>query len=193
MRACGLDFGTSNSGVALPDGSSVRLLPLEGDATSLPSAVFFADDDAQPVLYGRAAVDEYLDGTPGRLMRALKSLLGSRLIHETTAVGHRTLAYADIVTLYLRTLRERASAKAGGAIDAVVLGRPIRFDDDDAERDREAERTLAACARAAGFRAVPSRHRTSATRSPGPSGRPGRHRCRRAGACRIRDMTWWDS
>jgi len=154
MNACGLDFGTSNSGVALPDGASVRLLPLEGTATSMPSAVFFPAEDAQPVLYGRAAVDEYLDDTPGRLMRALKSLLGSRLIHETTAVGSRTLAYADIVTLYLRTLRERASARAGAPLDAVVLGRPVRFDDDDAERDREAERTLADCARKAGFRAV---------------------------------------
>jgi len=154
MNACGLDFGTSNSGVALPDGASVRLLPLEGAATSMPSAVFFPAEDAQPALYGRAAVDEYLDDTPGRLMRALKSLLGSRLIHETTAVGSLTLAYADIVTLYLRTLRERASAQAGAALDAVVLGRPVRFDDDDAERDREAERTLADCARKAGFRAV---------------------------------------
>ena len=35
-----------------------------------------------------------------------------------------------------------------------MLGRPVRFVDDDAERDREAQDTLAACARAAGFRHV---------------------------------------
>ena len=132
----------------------MRLVDLEEKSPSLPSAVFFAQEDAQLVLYGRAAVAEYLDGTPGRLMRSLKSLLGSSLIDETTTIGSRTRSYADIVTLFLRTVRERARPQAGRALDAVVLGRPVRFDDDDDERDREAQRTLAACARAAGFRHV---------------------------------------
>jgi hypothetical chaperone protein len=154
MNACGVDFGTSNSGVSIPERTSVHLAEVEGSATSMPSAVFFALDDAQPVLYGRAAIDEYLDGTPGRLMRSLKSVLGSSLMHETTAVGSRSIVYADILTLYLRTLRERASESTGTDLDAVVLGRPVRFDDDDADRDREAQATLESCARAAGFRAV---------------------------------------
>src|SRR6478735_5522610 len=154
MNACGVDFGTSNSGVSIPDGESVRLVEVEGEATSIPSAVFFALEESQPVLYGRAAVDEYLDATPGRLMRSLKSVLGSNLMHETTAIGARSIVYADILTLYLRTLRERAVERIGHALDAVVLGRPVRFDDDDAARDREAQATLESCARAAGFKAV---------------------------------------
>ena len=132
----------------------MTLVGLEDGATSMPSAVFFAMEESQPVLYGRAAVEEYLDGTPGRLMRSLKSLLGSSLMQETTTIGARNIVYADIVMLYLRMLRERAGAATGRALDAVVLGRPVRFDDDDRERDREAERTLAACAREAGFRHV---------------------------------------
>ena len=132
----------------------MTLVGLEDGATSMPSAVFFAMEESQPVLYGRAAVEEYLDGTPGRLMRSLKSLLGSSLMQETTTIGARNIVYADIVMLYLRMLRERAGAATGRALDAVVLGRPVRFDDDDLERDREAERTLAACAREAGFRHV---------------------------------------
>jgi len=154
MSACGLDFGTSNSGVSIPDGATIRLVELEGAATSIPSAIFFALDDSQPVLYGRAAVDEYLDATPGRLMRSLKSVLGSNLMHETTAIGARSIVYADILTLYLRTLRERAVARIGDELDAVVLGRPVRFDDDDAARDREAQATLESCARDAGFKSV---------------------------------------
>ena len=150
MSACGLDFGTSNSGVSLPLGDGVRLLPLEEDATSMPTAVFFGIDE--PITrYGRAAVREYLDGTHGRLMRSLKSLLGGSLMDDTTAIGERNVRYTDILTLYLRTLRTRASAHAGAALDAVVLGRPVRFVDDDAARDRIAEDTLAACAREAGF------------------------------------------
>ena len=151
MSACGLDFGTSNSGISLPARDAVSLVALEDSATSMPTAVFFAAEDPAATLYGRAAVREYLDGTPGRLMRSLKSLLGSSLMDETTAVGDRNIRYTDIVTLYLRTLRMRAGAASGTALDAVVLGRPVRFDDDDAGRDAQAEDTLRECARAAGF------------------------------------------
>jgi hypothetical chaperone protein len=154
MSACGLDFGTSNSGVALVTPRGVRLAELEEGEPALPSAIFFPAETADHAVYGRAAMREYLDGTPGRLMRSLKSLLGSRLVHERTAVGDRSLAFTDILTLYLRMLRERAERGAGGPLSSVVLGRPVRFVDDDAERDADAQATLAACALAAGFRDV---------------------------------------
>ena len=154
MGACGLDFGTSNSGVALVRPQGVTLARVEHDDTSIPSAIFFPAEKAEHALYGRAAMREYLDGTPGRLMRSLKSLLGSRLVHEQTTVGGRSLAFTDILTLYLRMLRGRAERHAGGNLSSVVLGRPVRFVDDDAERDADAQATLAACARAAGFRHI---------------------------------------
>ncbi len=87
-------------------------------------------------------------------MRSLKSVLGSSLMQEWTTIGERDYRYADIVTAYLRTLRDRACASVGHPLDAVVLGRPVRFVDDDATQDRSAQATLAACARAAGFRHV---------------------------------------
>ncbi|MEP7328477.1 MAG: Hsp70 family protein [Betaproteobacteria bacterium] len=151
MSACGLDFGTSNSGVAVPAGDSIRLIELEASSSSIPSAVFFATEQPQPVTYGREAVRDYLDGTPGRLMRSLKSLLGSTLIDEKTTVGDRSIAFTDILALYLRMLRERAEVSGGKALESVVLGRPVRFVDDDLERDRHAQTTLTSCARAAGF------------------------------------------
>jgi hypothetical chaperone protein len=154
VNGCGLDFGTSNSGVCLPSTGMVRLAPLEDGASSMPTAIFFATEEPQAVHYGRAAMREYLDGTPGRLMRSLKSLLGSSLVDETTAVGERNIRYTDIITLYLRTLRTRASAVAEVALEAVVLGRPVRFVDDDDSRDRIAQATLEGCARTAGFRHV---------------------------------------
>ena len=151
VAACGLDFGTSNSALSLPDGNSVRLVPLEDDATAIPSAIFFAIESPHEVSYGRAAVREYLNGTPGRLMRSLKSVLGSSLMNELAAIGDRDYKYADIVTAYLRMLRQRACTAADRSLDAVVLGRPIRFVDDDVKQDRAAQDTLAECARAAGF------------------------------------------
>jgi hypothetical chaperone protein len=154
LSACGLDFGTSNSGVAVVTPQGMRLADVEAGDTSIPSAIFFPAEAADHALYGRAAMREYLDGTHGRLMRSLKSLLGSSLVHERTAVGDRSLAFTDTLTLYLRMLRERAEHDAGGSLSSVVLGRPVRFVDDDAGRDADAQATLAACARAAGFRDI---------------------------------------
>jgi len=131
MSACGLDFGTSNSGVSRPVDGSVRLLELEDGLTSLPSAVFFAAEAPHEITFGRAGTREYLDGTPGRLMRSLKSLLGNSLIYETTAIGDRDVRFVDVVTLYLRTLRLRACENAEASLESVVMGRPVRFVDDD--------------------------------------------------------------
>jgi hypothetical chaperone protein len=39
------------------------------------------------VLIGRRAVEAYVEGAPGRLMRSLKSVLGTSLIDETTRLG----------------------------------------------------------------------------------------------------------
>ncbi|MCZ8257787.1 MAG: heat-shock protein, partial [Polaromonas sp.] len=76
-RACGIDFGTSNStaGWSRPGLPALpALLPLEGGKPTLPSVVFFHAED-EHVSYGRAALADYLAGYEGRLMRSLKSLL----------------------------------------------------------------------------------------------------------------------
>ena len=73
----GIDFGTSNSAMAVRQGNSpARMLRLEGENITLPTALFFNAEDHR-THYGRDAVDQYLAGTEGRLMRSLKSLLGS--------------------------------------------------------------------------------------------------------------------
>ncbi|MEO8684859.1 MAG: Hsp70 family protein, partial [Devosia sp.] len=77
--ACGLDFGTSNStmGIATHNGGP-RLLALEDGKPTIPSVLFFGfEDDA--IHFGRAGVAEYVGGAEGRLMRSLKSLLGTSL------------------------------------------------------------------------------------------------------------------
>ncbi|MGN6807864.1 MAG: Hsp70 family protein, partial [Trinickia sp.] len=42
---CAIDFGTSNSAVALPAAGAVRLAPVEGEHATLPTAVFFNTDE----------------------------------------------------------------------------------------------------------------------------------------------------
>ena len=150
-RACGLDFGTSNSTVGWlgPDGA--QLLALEEGKVLLPSVVFFNLDE-ECTRVGRAALEDYLIGHEGRLMRSLKSLLGSRLIDGHTEVHGRLVAFRDLLAHFIRALRSRAEETAGRAFDAAVLGRPVHFVDDDEAADAEAQATLESIARAAGFR-----------------------------------------
>lgn len=147
----GIDFGTSNSAVAYLDGDGVaRLVPLEGAATGMPTAVFFNAEDGS-THFGREAVGLYLAGVEGRLMRSLKSLLGSSLLEEETAVGGGVLSFRAIITRYLAELRARAAAHLGEAPTRAVIGRPVHFADDAPDRDRRAQEALAACAADAGF------------------------------------------
>ena len=147
----GIDFGTSNSAIAwaTPLGEA-RHLRLEGQATSMPTAVFYNSEDLS-THFGRDAVAQYLGGTPGRLMRSLKSLLGSPLLQETTLINHRQISFQDIIATFLAALRERATQSLGGAPQRVVMGRPVHFVDDDPERDALAERSLLQAAQSVGF------------------------------------------
>ena len=108
----GIDFGTSNSAVACRENGSARLLPVEGEATSLPTAIFFNAED-RSTHFGREAVALYLAGTEGRLMRSLKSLLGSALMQEKTAVYDGLVSFEDIIARFLHELRRRATRQLG--------------------------------------------------------------------------------
>ena len=85
MPSCGLDFGTSNTTLGRPGRDAPRLVALEDGASTIPSAVFFRSTNGE-MLAGRAAIGAYTEGAPGRLMRGLKSVLGSSLIDETTRI-----------------------------------------------------------------------------------------------------------
>jgi hypothetical chaperone protein len=155
-----IDFGTSNSAVALPAGDGVRLVALEPGASTMPTAVFYrADTPPQQVeadrLYGRAALAAYVEGLDGRLMRSMKSILGSTLLDQSTDIGGgRSVRYRDVVTGYLRRLKTVAEAEAGQSLGRVVLGRPVFFVDDDPARDAQAAAALETAARQVGFTEV---------------------------------------
>jgi hypothetical chaperone protein len=149
--AIGIDFGTSNSAAAWlgPDGLA-RALALEGTATAIPTAIFFNLEE-HTTHFGREAIALYLAGVDGRLMRSLKSILGSSLMREPTEIGSRQVSFEDIITLFLAELGERARQQIGAAPGRVVIGRPIRFVDDDQARDAEAEASLRRAAGNAGL------------------------------------------
>lgn len=151
--ACGVDFGTSNSTVGCHRPGQPALLPLEDGRPTLPSVVFFNADE-NTVLFGRAALIDYLAGHEGRLMRSLKSLLGTPLIDSQTEIDGRALPFRELIALFVRELKRRAEQAAGQSFTQAVLGRPVRFIDDDDTADGLAQATLEEIARAAGFRDV---------------------------------------
>ncbi len=146
---CGIDFGTSNSTVALADQSRAWLIALEETDVTLPSAVFWESDGAAPE-FGRAAVAAYVRGDDGRLMRGLKSTLGSALIDEKTRVGNRAISFKDVVARFFGRMITPLHSVAG-PVSQVVLGRPVHFVDDDAAGDAKAQAVLEDIARGHGF------------------------------------------
>ena len=147
----GIDFGTSNSACALIDAQgALQVIPLDGAKAEMPTALFFASE-THTVLYGAEAMQAYLNGTEGRLLRSLKSLMGSRLMDEYTAVGDKSIRFFDIVVLFFKELKRRCEAHVGQPLTHAMLGRPVHFVDDDAERDQLAQETLGRAATEAGF------------------------------------------
>ncbi|CAM5560537.1 molecular chaperone DnaK [Mycolicibacterium aubagnense] len=149
----GIDFGTSNSTVGVIENGRPHLVALEDGNATLPSAIFFNFEEGS-TLFGRRAIADYTDSVEGRLMRALKSVLGSSLAHEKTRIQARTLAFTDIIGLFVAHLKAQLDRHAGQPVENVVLGRPVRFVDEDDAADAEAQNQLEKAARKQGFKHI---------------------------------------
>ncbi len=156
---CAIDFGTSNSAVAVPTPTGVQLVRVEGAHTVMPTAVFYDTQAPEPghaprmhTLFGREAVAAYVAGHEGRLLRSIKSILGSPLIDTQTDVGGgNTRSYADVVGDFLSQLKTSAQTQFDRPFEHAVIGRPVFFVDDDPARDAQAQNALEAIAKRAGF------------------------------------------
>ena len=152
MPACGLDFGTSNSTLGVNLSDKVQMSQLEGHHSTIPSAMFYEDDGS--VYYGRAAIQEFTDGMEGRLLRSLKSILGSDLMSQKTQLAGRKIAFTDILCDFVKHLKQTAEQQSKTTLESVVLGRPVHFVDEDSQADKQAETTLRNIANQAGFKHI---------------------------------------
>lgn len=146
----GLDFGTSNSSIGSGTDDDVFLIEHGGCSTALPSAVFYATEERQ-TLFGQDAIDAYRLGDEGRLLRAMKSVLGTSLMDAVTHVGRERLRFPDIIGSYVAHLRNALEHRCGERDWSVVVGRPFRFVDDDDAADRAAQSSLESIVREQGF------------------------------------------
>ncbi len=135
MRSVGLDFGTTNSAIAVAEGDSVKLAQFEhkaGISDTFRSILYFNPEvrDArgrlQPVA-GPRAIDHYLDaGGTGRLIQSLKSYVADRGF-QATSIFTRTHTLVELLTLLLADLRARAEESLGPLGSRIVVGRPVHF------------------------------------------------------------------
>jgi hypothetical chaperone protein len=155
----GIDFGTSNSAAALVDAQGqLHTMALEGARHAMPTALYFSSEDGH-LSFGTQAMQDYLAAVheghgAGRLMRAIKSLLGSALMNEQTVVNGQVMSFFEVVVLFFREIKRRTQAQLGYPVHAAMLGRPVHFVDDNPERDALAQATLLRAAHAAGFEHV---------------------------------------
>ncbi|WP_274627738.1 Hsp70 family protein [Arvimicrobium flavum] len=149
----GIDFGTSNSTVGVIDNGAVRLAPVEGAHLTIPSAIFFNFEDGH-TYFGRRAIEDYTLNSEGRLMRSLKSVLGTSLINEKTRVKARSIPFSDIIGMVLGHLKACLDEAVQADVEKVVLGRPVHFVDEDEAADRQAQGELEKAAREQGFKHI---------------------------------------
>jgi hypothetical chaperone protein len=149
----GLDFGTSNSEIGIVRDGVAQLVDVEEDRKKIPTTIYF-DNDSDRDYFGEEAIERFLDAHNGRMMWAIKSVLGTAIQGEATIVRGRRITFEQIITRILGNLKDKADDAAGLELRAVVLGRPVHFNDDDAKLDREAEAILRRAAEAVGFEEI---------------------------------------
>ncbi len=151
MAACGLDFGTSNSTVALPSGQTLAI-DVTAASPKLFRSVLFFPEEAKGIFAGQAAIEEYLERSEGRFIQSVKGWLSSSSF-TATQIRNKAYRLEDLIALLLRRIREQAERAAGVELDEVTLGRPAVFSVDPVA-DARAEERLKRAAELAGFRRV---------------------------------------
>ncbi len=141
----GIDFGTTNSSIALATGNSqVRLASFaaRGEESLSYRSVLYLEHvkragGAQHTRSwsGPAAIEHYLEAEDkGRLIQSLKSHLSSRTLTGTEIFGHR-YTLEDLISRMFSDLRQHAEQQFGMPIRYAMVGRPVHFVGAETEQD----------------------------------------------------------
>lgn len=146
----GIDFGTSNSALAILDTSKHEVIKL----FSTPSLLYFPEEQnpRSPLTYfvGNDAITQYLaGGMQGRFMKSIKKVLPNKSFVDTK-ISNKKCKAEDLVSFILKHLKKQADDFLNADIKTAVIGRPVVFDENP-ERDALAQERLSAAARIAGF------------------------------------------
>lgn len=134
----GIDFGTTNTVVALSDGrGSTRVIRLQGpkrDMSGFRSALGFqlvASADGSPperiINAGPYAVETYLeDPLETRFIQSFKNFAASAAFSETVIDGRR-YKFEDLLAVFLNQVKEHAIEGLSPLPPRVIVGRPVTF------------------------------------------------------------------
>ncbi|MGC6418074.1 MAG: Fe-S protein assembly chaperone HscA [Bradymonadia bacterium] len=154
MKAVGIDLGTTNSLVACVENGRSRVLPVDGDHTTLPSAVRYRSEGQ--VVVGRAARAAAASAADETILSA-KRLIG-RTAEEAQAVGFTDSRLqqdgavvrialkecaptpVEVSAEILKALKAEASKALGGEVTQAVVTVPAYFDDTQRQATRQAGR-----------------------------------------------------
>ncbi len=140
-RHIGLDFGTTNSSLAVYDPSSstvqtARFRASGGASTEAYRSVLYfeAPVKGRPaglrgsgVLAGPMAIERYLEAeNKGRLIQSIKSFATSKVFSATNVFG-RMYSFEELVALIVKRLVAEAEQQFGPLGKSVTVGRPVRF------------------------------------------------------------------
>lgn len=145
MSIAGIDFGTTNSSVALVTGNSkveLATFTFAGMETLSSRSVLYFEQMKAPGgikrthgLSGSAAIERYLESDEkGRLIQSLKSHLTSHALTGTEVFGRRH-RLEELISRILSDLRKHAEKQFEMPIRHAVVGRPVRFVGSESDED----------------------------------------------------------
>ena len=135
-RALGLDFGTTNTVLALSeDAAATRSMTFTssvGVTDTMRTALSFMKDpvvgaQALKVEAGQAAIRQFIDN-PGdcRFLQSIKTFAASALFQGTLVFARRH-AFDDLMEVFLRRLKAYAGDGWPADVSRVIAGRPVQF------------------------------------------------------------------
>ncbi len=130
----GIDFGTTNTVVALADATGpahlVRFAAPEGELFAFRSCLSFHAGDRpndRAIAAGPWAIDSYVeDPAETRFIQSFKTFAASASFSETTVLGRR-YRFEDLLSTFLLRLRAYAEAGMADLPSRVIVGRPVTF------------------------------------------------------------------
>jgi len=135
-RALGLDFGTTNTVIAMADSDrqthSMHFSSSAGETDSMRTALSFMKDadlgaSALKVEAGQAAIRQFIDN-PGdcRFLQSIKTFAASALFQGTLVFARRH-EFEDLMEVFIRRLKAYARDQWPDDLGTLVAGRPVRF------------------------------------------------------------------
>jgi len=154
-KVIGIDLGTTNSCVAIMDGSQARVIENSEGARTTPSIVAFTDDER---LVGQSAKRQAVTNSENTLF-AIKRLIGRRYDDPVTAKDKEMVSYkiipgpngdawvemkgenyspSQISAFVLQKMKETAESYLGESVSQAVITVPAYFNDAQRQATKDA-------------------------------------------------------